>query len=585
MKLGEEQLKGLHRVLLEQLKFFKNFCEENGLTFYLAYGTCLGAVRHHGFIPWDDDVDIIMPPEDIERLRKLWPPQTSKGRYMLCESTRDYCDHHISITIRDTETTYITKGDLDSDTNHGIMIEIGSYSYAPRSLIGRGAQDVATALYLIFKAGRIPNSGGRLQKTTVKLMLSVVRSNRARYNVWRFCDRIRLNKNGKNARYVRTFGQFHTFSKFYPTRIFSGVKWVPFEDTTMPIPAGYKKYLEILYGDYMTPPPEEDRKPVHEVLFVDCDKGYRHYRGTEYLKGAMTPAEKKAAADRAAEEYKIDPKLRTVQLACLEILKKYREVCEKHGLRYYLAYGTLLGAVRHGGYIPWDDDIDVWMPRKDFERFLKICESELSPYVINYYSIDNNAAFKYRTQLCIEDHKVRVGFKLGNGIKKGYIWIDVMTMDGMPKNRLLRKLQCRRFSFWYAVIGLARSSRIGASNPKGKKGIKKIAVKINSKLKIGRLIDIKKAFAGFKRTKMRYDFDSSEYVHGTTSYYTDKAVFRREWFDGERSAEFEGELFAIPSGAEKILKSVYGDYMLVPSPEKRGQAHFMLLDEETTDGK
>ncbi|MEY8410128.1 LicD family protein [Lachnospiraceae bacterium 62-26] len=273
-----------------------------------------------------------------------------------------------------------------------------------------------------------------------------------------------------------------------------------------------------------------------------------------------------------------DLELRKVQNACFEILKKFRNVCEENGLRYYLGYGSLLGAVRHHGYIPWDDDIDVWMPRKDLNQFLKLAEKQMYPYIINYYSIENNAAFKYRTQLCIEDHRFRVGFKVGNNVMPGYIWIDVMAMDGMPGSRMKRKIQCIKFSYWYAVIGLARASRMGVVNEKNKKGIKKIGVQINKYLKIGKLIDIKNAFENFVSTKTKYDFDESEYVHGSSSFYTDKAVFKREWFGTGRREEFEGEQFSVPSNAEMVLKTIYGDYMVLPDEDKRAKGHFDILN-------
>ncbi len=273
-----------------------------------------------------------------------------------------------------------------------------------------------------------------------------------------------------------------------------------------------------------------------------------------------------------------DPKLREIQMACLDILKKYRDVCDKNGLRYYLAYGTLLGAIRHNGYIPWDDDIDIWMPRKDLDKFIKIAEQEMFPYIVNYFSIDNNAGFKYRTQLCIEDHRHKVGFNLGGTIKPGYIWIDIMAMDGMPDSQLKRKIQCIKFSLWYMIIGFARSSKIGASNERTKSLLKRTGIFINNKLGIGNHIDIKKCFEKFRKTKMRYDFDESNYIHGSTSYYTDKAVFLREWFDGKRTIEYEGELFSIPSGAEKILTSIYGDYMSLPPENKRTRSHFAVLN-------
>src|SRR5262249_11940290 len=74
-----------------------------------------------------------------------------------------------------------------------------------------------------------------------------------------------------------------------------------------------------------------------------------------------------------------DVQLRALQLVELDILREFVRLCEAHGLRYYLAYGTLLGAVRHRGFIPWDDDVDVTMPRDDYDRFADVCVSELRP--------------------------------------------------------------------------------------------------------------------------------------------------------------------------------------------------------------
>ena len=278
-------------------------------------------------------------------------------------------------------------------------------------------------------------------------------------------------------------------------------------------------------------------------------------------------------------EIKADPELRTIQLACADILKKFRDVCERNGFRYYLAYGTLLGSIRHQGYIPWDDDVDVWMPRPDFEEFLKIAEKEMDPFVVNYYSIENDAGFKYRTQLCIEDHNYKVGFLMGDGLKQGYIWIDVMAMDGMPDSCIGRKLQCKKFRFWYIIIGFARSSIMGASNKTAKHGIKRIGIELNERLNIGKLLNIRKCFDGFVRTKKKYSFESSSYVHGTSSFYTDKAVFPKEWFAGDRKGVFEGEEFSIPCCSEEILTSIYGDYLQLPPEDKRHSKHFVLIDD------
>ena len=278
-----------------------------------------------------------------------------------------------------------------------------------------------------------------------------------------------------------------------------------------------------------------------------------------------------------SEPEKIDQDLRTIQTVCFEILKAYAEVCEKHNLRYFMAYGTLLGTVRHKGYIPWDDDIDVWMPRPDFEKFLKIGQKELPQYVVDYYSIkDSKAFFRWKPGISIEDQNLKVEFDLDDQKKVGFPWIDVLPMDGMPDSKLGIKLHCFRFRVWYAIISFPRAALQGVWHLKDKSKGRKFLISMNKKLGIGKRMNIVKCFDHIKKFRTKYPFDSCRYVHGSTGVYTDKSVFPRKWFEGVRYGEFEGLKVRIPSGTEKILTSVYGDYMTPPPPEKRTQSHFTV---------
>ncbi len=285
MKLDQKMISELQIKLLELLKFFKKYCEDNELRFFLGFGSCLGAIREKGFIPWDDDVDIIMPPEDYIKLRNIWHAGTLVDHYMLCDSTREYTDGHLELTIRDCNTTYITEGDLERDSNHGIMIEISPYSYAPNSFVRRLWQSYKACEYAIFRAQRKPNSGGKLQRFITGGLLTLHKTQAARYKKWKSAEKYILTLDGENSERVRVFGQFHTLKEYYPKELFKTIDWVPYEDTTMPVPVGYREYLELLYGDYMTPPPIDKRIPAHDVVFVDCNTPYIEYRGKKYLKG------------------------------------------------------------------------------------------------------------------------------------------------------------------------------------------------------------------------------------------------------------------------------------------------------------
>ena len=147
--------------------------------------------------------------------------------------------------------------------------------------------------------------------------------------------------------------------------------------------------------------------------------------------------------------------LRELQLLEFEMLKKVKEICNKNHITYFLSGGTLLGAVRHGGFIPWDDDVDIAMPRPDYERFLKAAEQEFEyPYEILTPDKDSSYLFPFAK---IIDKRAKVKTTSRKNEQVWNVWVDIFPLDSMPKNKIhftLRKYHIlyRRMMFMFSCF-------------------------------------------------------------------------------------------------------------------------------------
>lgn len=258
--------------------------------------------------------------------------------------------------------------------------------------------------------------------------------------------------------------------------------------------------------------------------------------------------------------------MQTIQLS---ILRDFRDFCSKHQLRYYLAYGTLLGAIRHKGYIPWDDDIDLMMPRPDYLKFIELF-SQTSQGSLEVVSIQNNPDY-FATFGKIIDTRTIMYQEYGQIEKVDIgVYIDIFPMDGLPEDEQEAKKLYAKTNRWAKAYKLA-IRKFTAKSGHPIKGILKSLISIPFRI-IGSHFFITRLEA----FGMANDYDKSTFVSCVTSDDRLSKRIRRTLLEDSELVEFEGEQHPAPSDWNKHLTDLYGDYM-TPPPEDQKQEHFYTV--------
>ncbi len=262
----------MQKVQLEIFRDVYNVCEKNEIPVFLAYGTAIGAVRHNGFIPWDDDIDIYIFQEDRERFfqacSKELPP---KYFYQTVKTEPNY---RLAIDrIRNSETTLIEADENGRDINHGIFIDVYPLYKCSDSKCGWYLQRISMLLYRLFLYNDTPKNKGKLTTLISAILLKLTPS---------FIKAKILNtavaytqKKGDDNYLCAFYGNAEKLK--YKKELFEKSELVKFEDLEAPIPIGYDMILRLQYGDYMQLPPVEKRKVHHDFVCVDCKKSYKEY--------------------------------------------------------------------------------------------------------------------------------------------------------------------------------------------------------------------------------------------------------------------------------------------------------------------
>ncbi len=254
--------------------------------------------------------------------------------------------------------------------------------------------------------------------------------------------------------------------------------------------------------------------------------------------------------------------LKKLQTYMLECLVEIDRICKKHDITYHLIGGTLLGAVRHKGFIPWDDDLDIVMPREDYERFEKICEKELN----EKYFLDS---VKYNVNYPMPMPKVRIKNtayeqSLHTSVKcmEQTIWVDIFPLDCAEKETgMLQTLQAKT----QAIIGLARQLKAGIGSPKDYRILNRICCYLLSGLSNKTLYKLQTKIQTLNNKKK-----CEYYVNFASGYGFRKQTIPKGVYSPAKEVCFEGYTFYGLNDNEYFLRRIYGEYyMQLPPVEKR----------------
>lgn len=268
--------------------------------------------------------------------------------------------------------------------------------------------------------------------------------------------------------------------------------------------------------------------------------------------------------------------IRELQRVELGLFKKFADFAAEYGIEYFALGGTLLGAVRHKGFIPWDDDMDIGLPREDYDRLLELCAAVEVPFELHHH-LNDSACMRYFARL--EDPSVRV-LRVGwDPPEVTSAWIDVFPLDGMPSNFLAQYVQkfrilYRRTMFRCATPG--KPNNLSEERP----WYERVLICAKRILPLHKVLGFDRQWHKLDRCLRRYSYTESDYLVNALGHWKFREMFPKSCYGEGVDYEFEDTTIHGPVDFDTVCTQLYGDYM---TPVNMNHHHLVSVDMDGSD--